>query len=175
MHALLCCFSLSIKTLINPKIMRIWSYSDLLIYFKLVKPKSACKLHHCFMFHNLVCHRKALRICLIIENQDILDEYSKKFIVSNCRSYVTHLLAGFFLFCRCGYDQYFPASSYHPVDGVLGLGRGRTSLVSQLSSQGLLQNVVGHCLSTHGGGYMFFGDGYDSSRVTWTPMSSGDL
>ncbi|KAF7840152.1 aspartic proteinase Asp1-like [Senna tora] len=75
----------------------------------------------------------------------------------------------------CGYDQLFPASSYHPVDGVLGLGRGRASLISQLSSQGLLRNVVGHCLSTHGGGYMFFGDVYDSSRVTWTPMSSTDI
>ncbi|XP_028771297.1 aspartic proteinase Asp1 [Neltuma alba] len=74
----------------------------------------------------------------------------------------------------CGYDQVFPAYSYHAVDGVLGLGRGRASLISQLSSQGLLRNVVGHCLSSYGGGYMFFGDVSESSRVTWTPMSSGD-
>ncbi|KAI4336467.1 hypothetical protein L6164_014990 [Bauhinia variegata] len=71
----------------------------------------------------------------------------------------------------CGYDQIFPASSYHPLDGILGLGRGKSSLISQLSSQGLVRNVVGHCLSVHGGGYIFFGDLHDYSRVTWTPMS----
>ncbi|KAI9114474.1 hypothetical protein K1719_014702 [Acacia pycnantha] len=74
----------------------------------------------------------------------------------------------------CGYDQVFPAYSYHAVDGVLGLGRGRSSLISQLSNQGLLRNVVGHCLGTHGGGYMFFGDISETSRVTWTHMSSID-
>ncbi|XP_057420105.1 aspartic proteinase Asp1-like [Lotus japonicus] len=75
----------------------------------------------------------------------------------------------------CGYDQLFPDSSYHPLDGMLGLGRGKSSLVSQLNSQGLVRNVVGHCLSAQGGGYIFFGDVYDSSRLTWTPMSSRDL
>ncbi|PON79894.1 Aspartic peptidase [Trema orientale] len=72
---------------------------------------------------------------------------------------------------RCGYDQ-IPGSSHHPLDGVLGLGRGKTSIVSQLNSQGLVRNVVGHCLSGRGGGFLFFGDGlYDSSRVTWAAMS----
>ncbi|WRX08033.1 Xylanase inhibitor [Theobroma cacao] len=71
----------------------------------------------------------------------------------------------------CGYDQ-IPGSSYHPLDGILGLGRGKASIVSQLQSQGLVRNVVGHCLSGRGGGFLFFGDGlYDSSRVTWTSMS----
>lgn len=71
----------------------------------------------------------------------------------------------------CGYDQ-IPGSSHHPLDGVLGLGKGKISMVSQLSDQGLTQNVVGHCLSGQGGGYIFFGDNvYDSSRVVWTPMS----
>ncbi|KAF4403544.1 aspartic proteinase Asp1 [Cannabis sativa] len=71
----------------------------------------------------------------------------------------------------CGYDQ-LPGSSRHPVDGVLGIGRGQTSVVSQLNNQGLVRNVVGHCLSGRGGGFLFFGDDlYDSSRVTWTPMS----
>lgn len=78
----------------------------------------------------------------------------------------------YYLLNRCGYDQIFPASSYHPLDGVLGLGRGKTSLVSQLHGQGLVRNVVGHCLSAKGGGYIFFGDVYDSSRVVWTSMSS---
>ncbi|CAK7354684.1 unnamed protein product [Dovyalis caffra] len=71
----------------------------------------------------------------------------------------------------CGYDQ-LPGGSYHPIDGVLGLGRGKSTIVSQLSSQGLVRNVVGHCLSGRGGGFLFFGnDLYDSSRVAWTPMS----
>jgi len=60
------------------------------------------------------------------------------------------------------------------LDGMLGLGRGKTSLTSQLNSQGLVRNVVGHCLSAQGGGYIFFGEVYDSSRLTWTPMSSRD-
>ncbi|KAL3729099.1 hypothetical protein ACJRO7_033665 [Eucalyptus globulus] len=71
----------------------------------------------------------------------------------------------------CGYDQ-IPGPSNPFLDGVLGLGKGRSSIVSQLSSQGLVANVLGHCLSTHGGGFLFFGDDlYDSSRITWTPMS----
>ncbi|KAK7247612.1 hypothetical protein RIF29_42498 [Crotalaria pallida] len=74
----------------------------------------------------------------------------------------------------CGYDQIFPASSYHPLDGMLGLGRGKSSLISQLNSQGLIRNVVGHCLSALGGGYIFFGNAYQSSRVNWIPMSSID-
>ncbi|KAL9356465.1 hypothetical protein Peur_049718 [Populus x canadensis] len=71
----------------------------------------------------------------------------------------------------CGYDQ-FPGGSHHPIDGVLGLGKGKSSIVSQLSSLGLVRNVIGHCLSGRGGGFLFFGDDlYDSSRVAWTPMS----
>lgn len=71
----------------------------------------------------------------------------------------------------CGYNQ-FPGSSYSPLDGVLGLGKGKVSIVSQLSDQGLTRNVVGHCLGGKGGGYVFFGDDvYDPSRTVWTPMS----
>ncbi|KAJ6733622.1 ASPARTYL PROTEASES [Salix koriyanagi] len=71
----------------------------------------------------------------------------------------------------CGYDQDL-GGSYHPIDGVLGLGRGKSSIVSQLSSVGLVRNVIGHCLSARGGGFLFFGDEiYDPSRVAWTPMS----
>ncbi|KAL0833594.1 hypothetical protein Bca101_085483 [Brassica carinata] len=72
----------------------------------------------------------------------------------------------------CGYDQIPGASSNHPLDGVLGLGRGKVSILSQLHSQGHVKNVIGHCLSSLGGGILFFGDDlYDSSRVSWTPMS----
>ncbi|KAL5555221.1 hypothetical protein UlMin_037457 [Ulmus minor] len=71
----------------------------------------------------------------------------------------------------CGYDQ-MPGSSAHNLDGVLGLGKGKVSIVSQLHSQGLVRNVIGHCLSGRGGGFLFFGDDiYDSSRVAWAPMS----
>ncbi|KDP24798.1 hypothetical protein JCGZ_25323 [Jatropha curcas] len=71
----------------------------------------------------------------------------------------------------CGYDQ-LPGRSHHPLDGILGLGRGISSIPSQLSSQGLVKNVIGHCLSGRGGGFLFFGDDiYDSSRITWTQMS----
>ncbi|KAJ7957066.1 Aspartic proteinase Asp1 [Quillaja saponaria] len=71
----------------------------------------------------------------------------------------------------CGYDQ-LPGSCYHPLDGILGIGRGKSSMISQLHSQGWVRNVIGHCLSVQGGGYLFFGDDlYDPSRVTWTPMS----
>lgn len=77
---------------------------------------------------------------------------------------------GYFIY-RCGYDQ-LPGASSHPIDGVLGLGRGRSSIVSQLHKQGLVSNVVGHCLSGRGGGFLFFGDDlYDNSQVVWTPMS----
>ncbi|KAK2978062.1 hypothetical protein RJ640_015700 [Escallonia rubra] len=51
----------------------------------------------------------------------------------------------------CGYDQ-IPGVSSHPLDGVLGLGKGKSSIVSQLHNQGLVRNVVGHCFSGRGGG-----------------------
>lgn len=74
----------------------------------------------------------------------------------------------------CGYDQLPGAgTSHHPLDGILGLGRGKSSIVSQLNTQGLVKNVVGHCLSGRGGGFLFFGDDlYDSSRIVWTSMST---
>ncbi|KAA8547042.1 hypothetical protein F0562_003471 [Nyssa sinensis] len=70
----------------------------------------------------------------------------------------------------CGYNQQ-PGASYHLLDGVLGLGKGKSTIISQLNTQRLMRNVVGHCLSERGG-FLFFGDGvYDTSRVVWTPMS----
>nr|GLL38764.1 Aspartic peptidase [Ipomoea trifida] len=57
----------------------------------------------------------------------------------------------------CGYDQ-VPGTSHHPLDGILGLGRGKSSVVTQLWGQGLVRNVIGHCLSGRGGGYLFLGD-----------------
>ena len=78
-----------------------------------------------------------------------------------------------YIICRCGYDQ-IPGSSHHPLDGILGLGRGKASIVSQLSDQGLTRNIIGHCLSPRGGGYIFFGDQvYDASRMVWTNTTQG--
>lgn len=57
------------------------------------------------------------------------------------------------------------------TDGILGLGNGKSSLVSQMSSLGFIRNVVGHCLSTQGGGFLFLGDDVvPSSGIVWTPI-----
>lgn len=72
----------------------------------------------------------------------------------------------------CGYDQQGPGANLRtPTDGVLGLGSGQSSLISQLKEQGITQNVIGHCLSRRGGGFLFFGDDLvPSYGMTWAPM-----
>ncbi|XP_057442680.1 aspartic proteinase Asp1-like isoform X2 [Lotus japonicus] len=72
----------------------------------------------------------------------------------------------------CGYDQKYSGPITPPsTAGVIGLGNGRSSIVSQLHSLGLIRNVVGHCLSAQGGGFLFFGDDLiPSSGIVWTPM-----
>lgn len=56
-----------------------------------------------------------------------------------------------------------------PTDGVLGLGFGKASIVSQLSLQGVIRNVVGQCLSSKGGGFLYLGDDLvPSSGITWS-------
>ncbi|XP_027339008.1 aspartic proteinase Asp1-like [Abrus precatorius] len=72
----------------------------------------------------------------------------------------------------CGYDQTHSGHNPPPsTAGVLGLGNGKTSILSQLHSLGLIRNVVGHCLSGKGGGFLFFGDKLiPSSGVVWTPI-----
>jgi hypothetical protein len=62
-------------------------------------------------------------------------------------------------------------------EGILGLGNGEASILSQLKSKDLIKNVVGHCLSDKngGGGYLFFGDKFIPklpSQISWTPMLS---
>jgi len=74
----------------------------------------------------------------------------------------------------CGYDQQVGKNGavQAVTDGLLGLGRGSVSLLSQLKQQGVTKNVLGHCLSTNGGGFLFFGDNIvPTSRVTWVPMA----
>ncbi|RZS21802.1 hypothetical protein BHM03_00054492, partial [Ensete ventricosum] len=78
----------------------------------------------------------------------------------------------------CGYDQQFAIQNAPtPTDGLLGLGTGKISVLSQLSDQGVTKNVMGHCLGGKGGGYLFFGDDFvPTSLMTWAPMSrSRDL
>ncbi|KAH9757065.1 hypothetical protein WN944_008201 [Citrus x changshan-huyou] len=79
----------------------------------------------------------------------------------------------------CGYNQHNPGPLSPPdTAGVLGLGRGRISIVSQLREYGLIRNVIGHCIGQNGRGVLFLGDGkVPSSGVAWTPMlqNSADL
>ncbi|CAL4985450.1 unnamed protein product [Urochloa decumbens] len=74
----------------------------------------------------------------------------------------------------CGYNQNVGKNGAvpAPTDGLLGLGKGSVSLLSQLKQQGITKNVLGHCLSSNGGGFLFFGDDIvPKSRVTWVPMA----
>ncbi|XP_021896521.1 aspartic proteinase Asp1-like isoform X2 [Carica papaya] len=73
----------------------------------------------------------------------------------------------------CGYDQLNLAQNRPPaIAGVIGLGKGKISVLSQLHAQGLtLQNIVGHCLSRKGGGFLFLGgEVVPPSGMTWTPL-----
>ncbi|KAG6602107.1 Aspartyl protease APCB1, partial [Cucurbita argyrosperma subsp. sororia] len=76
----------------------------------------------------------------------------------------------------CGYDhKYSVPNPPPPTAGVLGLGNGEVSIISQLSNMGIMRNVVGHCLSEQGG-FLFFGDELiPSSGVAWTSMSSESI
>lgn len=77
----------------------------------------------------------------------------------------------------CAYDQHGSlAISPAVTDGVLGLSSAQVSLPSQLANQGLIKNVIGHCIAGderdgRGGGYMFFGnDLVPVWGMTWVPM-----
>ncbi|XP_038693767.1 aspartyl protease APCB1-like [Tripterygium wilfordii] len=69
----------------------------------------------------------------------------------------------------CGYKQ---TEDFDGV-GIVGLSRGPIDFLSQMHSQGLIQQVVGHCLSSRGGGFLFLGDDLVSLLgVSWTPMTN---
>ncbi|XP_034888990.1 aspartic proteinase Asp1 [Populus alba] len=75
----------------------------------------------------------------------------------------------------CGYDQKH-LGPHAPPDtaGILGLGRGKVSILSQLRALGITQNVVGHCFGRARGGFLFFGgQPFPSPGITWTPMLRG--
>ncbi|KAE8658993.1 aspartic proteinase Asp1-like isoform X2 [Hibiscus syriacus] len=54
--------------------------------------------------------------------------------------------------------------------GVLGLSYGKASLLSQLQSFDLTRNIIGHCLSGKGGGFLFIGDDLVPSKMSWMPV-----
>ncbi|KAL7117929.1 hypothetical protein ACP275_03G103500 [Erythranthe tilingii] len=74
----------------------------------------------------------------------------------------------------CGYSQEVQDSTHLPyTDGVLGLGTGKSSILAQLRSKGLTRNVIGHCLSGQGGGFLFFGDDFlPDSGIVWKSILS---
>ncbi|KAL6512003.1 hypothetical protein OROGR_021600 [Orobanche gracilis] len=74
----------------------------------------------------------------------------------------------------CGYDQEVHRGYEAPyVDGILGLGKGGPSILTQLQTMGVTRNVLGHCFSNSsrggGGGYLFFGD-IPMLGIAWTPI-----
>ncbi|XP_044510404.1 aspartic proteinase Asp1-like isoform X2 [Mangifera indica] len=72
----------------------------------------------------------------------------------------------------CGYDQIYCGPYPHrSTVGVLCLGNGKAGIMSQLNALHLTRNVLGHCLSEQGGGFLFLGDDFVSpSGIVWTPM-----
>lgn len=74
----------------------------------------------------------------------------------------------------CAYDQQGSLlDSLVKTDGILGLSRGKVSLPNQLASQGIINNVFGHCLPAELGsdGYMFLGDELMSHQnMAWVSM-----
>ncbi|XP_038699574.1 aspartic proteinase Asp1-like [Tripterygium wilfordii] len=68
----------------------------------------------------------------------------------------------------CGYKQ----KGIFKGAGILGLSKGPLGLLSQMHSQDLIQQIIGHCLSSRGGGFLFLGDDLiPSSGVSWTPFT----
>ncbi|KAL0697188.1 hypothetical protein Bca4012_064368 [Brassica carinata] len=96
----------------------------------------------------------------------VVDQFSLKLLDGS--SLVPRLAFG------CDYDQHFPSAHPPPATvGVLGLGKGKISILTQLVSAGLTRNVLGHCLSSKGGGFLFFGDSViPSTVVSWTALVS---
>lgn len=75
---------------------------------------------------------------------------------------------------RCGYDQQNPGPHPPPpTAGILGLGRGKVGISTQLKSLGITKNVIVHCLSHTGKGFLSIGDELvPSSGVTWTSLAT---
>jgi len=73
----------------------------------------------------------------------------------------------------CGYNQQPFKPSKLPVDGILGLGRGSAvNLAFQLKKENVItEDVISHCISIKGGGFLFIGDyKHPSDGVEWITM-----
>ncbi|XP_011097005.1 aspartyl protease APCB1 [Sesamum indicum] len=65
----------------------------------------------------------------------------------------------------CAYDQQgLLLNTLRKTDGILGLSRAKISLPSQLASQGIIKNVIGHCLAADARG------GVPYWQMAWVPM-----
>ncbi|OIV96663.1 hypothetical protein TanjilG_09205 [Lupinus angustifolius] len=72
----------------------------------------------------------------------------------------------------CGYDQMFKTEY---ASGILGLGNGKSSILSQLHNLGLIANVMGHCLREKEG-FIFLGDKFNSAPgIVWAKMLRSSL
>ncbi|XP_038695801.1 aspartic proteinase Asp1-like isoform X2 [Tripterygium wilfordii] len=69
----------------------------------------------------------------------------------------------------CGYKQ----TGDFDGAGIFGLSRGSLGFLSQMHSQGLTQEVIGHCFNSRGGGFLYIGDDLvNPLEVSWTPITS---
>ncbi|XP_076903524.1 aspartic proteinase Asp1-like [Bidens hawaiensis] len=73
----------------------------------------------------------------------------------------------------CGYDQTANGETSPYLDGILGLGFGEVGILNQLQELGVTKNVVAHCFSSQGDGYLFFGD--QLVLATWIPYIANDI
>ncbi|TVU26194.1 hypothetical protein EJB05_28731, partial [Eragrostis curvula] len=72
----------------------------------------------------------------------------------------------------CGYDQDGNPQKEAVVDGILGLGRGKADLVSQLKQHKIIaKNVIGHCLGRRGGYLLIGEENVLSLPLNWVPMA----
>ncbi|KAI0496109.1 hypothetical protein KFK09_022416 [Dendrobium nobile] len=103
---------------------------------------------------------------------------TKGFLVTD--SFTLHLKEGSSIHptLAIGRSYKYPSkgpNSQSKTHGMLGLGKGRISILSQLRHNRFFANIFGHCLSSNPrvSGFMFIGKDFDYSRcLTWVPMSS---
>ena len=78
--------------------------------------------------------------------------------------------------CSCGYSQSGNLlSAQNVVDGIMGFGQSKLSVISQLYMQGLIPRVFAHCLqgSEKGGGILVIGNVVDHG-FPFTPIISSE-
>ncbi|XP_022861456.1 aspartic proteinase Asp1-like [Olea europaea var. sylvestris] len=74
------------------------------------------------------------------------------------------------------YPEFSPSLRPPFADGVLGLGTGKTSILSQLSEKGIIKKVMALCLSEIDPGYLVLGDSQSNlPGIIWMPLSNNRL